>query len=47
MDLARLPDPESIIDLKEISIWALQFAGIDIIGPRGNFVAAFRAVPNT
>jgi hypothetical protein len=47
MDLARRPDSESIIDLKDISIWALQFVGSDIVGPRCNFVAAFSAVPNT
>lgn len=47
IDLARRADSGSIIDLKEISIRALQFVGSDIIGPRCNFVAAFSAVPNT
>ncbi len=38
IDLARRPDSGRFIDLKDISIWALQFVGLDIIGTRCNFV---------
>lgn len=47
IDLARRPDSDWFIDLKDISIWALQFVSLDIIGTRCNFVAAFTTVPNT
>jgi len=46
-DLARRPDSDKFVDLKDISIWALQFVGLDIIGTSCNFVAAFTTVPNT
>jgi hypothetical protein len=47
MDLASSPGSDSIVCLNDISICALQFVGLDIIGTSCNFVAAFTTIPNT
>jgi len=46
MDLASSAGSDRFVCLNDISICALQFVGLDIIGTGCNFVAAFTTIPN-